>query len=95
MTTKTTERENLIAEFKKEFFANVKIDSRTKGTGHYRIIHKNGRRESSSAENLLKQNETRFLLLRPTDQVMPSMNRSEYIGFVQDVMENTSVIEEW
>jgi hypothetical protein len=90
MTTKTTERENLIAEFKKEFFANVKIESPSKG--FYFIINRaNDKYERISAEELLNQNKIRAKMLGLNDKMIPDMRKSEYLGFVQNVVDNTSI----
>lgn len=93
MTTKTTERENLIAEFKKEFFANVKIESRTKNL--YLMSNHAGHIERIWIDELLNQNKTRITLLELNDKMMPDMNKSEYLGFVQNVRDNTFINEKW
>jgi hypothetical protein len=91
MKESIVERENRIAEFKKGFFANVKIESRSKGV--YFIINRaNYKYERISAEELLNQNKIRAKMLGLNDKMIPDMRKSEYLGFVQNVIDNTSIL---
>lgn len=46
-------------------------------------------------DELLNQNKTRITLLELNDKMMPDMNKSEYLGFVQNVRDNTSILSKW
>ena len=93
MTTKATKRENGIKEFKEHFFESVKIESRIKGL--HSMTNHAGHSERFCVDELFSQTKTRLILLRLTHKIMPVMNKTEYFDFIQNVIDNTSILENW
>jgi hypothetical protein len=87
------ERIMQIAGYKREFFGEVNIESDQTGTMVSFRSDQCAGRTSTSVKDLLNQGKTRLLFLDVTGKIMPAMNASDYIDFVQEIRRNASVVQ--
>lgn len=93
MQTKANDHANRIAEFESQLFTNFVIEcSETGRTLLFRSIQSTYRTDSS-VHDLLNQRKTRHLLLDLTGMIMPAMQASEYIDFVQHIRDHAAVVQ--
>lgn len=82
-----------IEGYKRAFFQGINIETDQTGTMVSFRSEKCVDRIHASIRDLLNQRKTRLLLLDVTGKIMPAMNASEYIDFVQDIRNKASVVQ--